>query len=452
MTSSGASAPSQILRQANRKLCPLFHSLFGNSPAVVASAPGRIELIGNHTDYNGGSVLGVAINRRVVVAGSCNHGGRLRLFSTSAGPLIDVPAGPDIQFTGPEAWANYPAAVWKSLGDHALPRPPGVDLLVDSDLPTGAGLSSSAALELAVALSLLRLAGDADLPPEQLASLCRYAENTHVGVPCGILDHGTCAMARDGHIVHIDCRGPQYTHVPFPAKANLWIFNTKERHALADGSYARRNQECLEAARCLGVPHLTDLKPHQLEAKVGSLPFELAKRARHIVGEHDRVRAAVSALGDADIHSVGRLLTKSHHSSRLLFENSTPTLDNLVDLLIPHPAVLGARLTGGGFGGAVVALTTDVFRQEDADRVGSEHANTCGQGPDIMKLQATRGAVVEPISIHGRQLRLTCDTASEAKAAQTCPATSPGVTGNTVTAGLKKGYPIAPDDESPWRA
>ncbi|HEX2860106.1 MAG TPA: galactokinase [Lacunisphaera sp.] len=365
-----------------------FQQAFGRPPTVVARAPGRVEFIGNHTDYNGGAVLGAAIDRYDTVAAAPNPAGAFRLRSTSGATAIDLAEAPSGRLEGAASWANYLFGVWQSLGDFNLPRPAGFDVLVDSNLPAGAGLSSSAALELATALALLELAGAKAVGPAQLAALGRHAENKYVGVPCGILDQGTSAHGQAGHLVHIDCRGPVFSVVPFPTSAHLWIFNTREKHALIDGLYATRNRECLEAARALGVGLLADLTPAQFDPLAGRLPADQAKRARHVIEEHARVHGTVEALERGDLAAVGRLLTASHRSSQHLFENSTPALDQLVDLLEAHPSVYGARLTGGGFGGAVMALTRDTFTPAEAEAVAAR----TGHRPEIIHLQAANGA------------------------------------------------------------
>lgn len=367
-----------------------FQQTYGPAPAVIARAPGRIEFIGNHTDYNGGTVLGAAIDRYVWVAAAANGSGRIRLHSASGAQPIDLPAVPEARLTGPEAWANYPLGVWRSLADFKLPRPAGFDLFVTSDLPAGAGLSSSAALELATALALLELAGSKSIAPEQLAALGRHAENSYVGVPCGILDQGTCAFGRAGQLVHIDCRGLKFSRVPLPAGTHLWIFNTREKHALIDGLYATRHRECLAAAQTLGVALLADLTPAQLAPLERKLAPALARRAKHVVEENARVGDTVAALQRGDLATVGRLLTASHRSSQHLFENSTSALDRLVDLLEKQPAVYGARLTGGGFGGAVMALTREDFSTADAAAIGAQVPTP----PEIIHLQSADGAAV----------------------------------------------------------
>jgi len=367
-----------------------FQLSFARPAAVVARAPGRVEFIGNHTDYNGGAVLGVAIDRGVTVAAAANADGRFRLRSTSGAAPVDFALEPPLHLEGALAWANYVFGVWHALRDRGLARPAGFDVLVDSDLPAGAGLSSSAALELASALALLELAHAPALPPNELAMLGRHAENKYVGVPCGILDQGTSAWGASGQLVHIDCRGPVFSRAPLPTSAHLWIFNTREKHALVDGMYATRHRECTDAARALGVTWLTDLTPAALAARAGTLAPELAKRARHVVEEHARVPATIQALERGDLAEVGRLLTASHRSSQHLFENSTPSLDRLVDALEKHPLVYGARLTGGGFGGAVMALTRATFSAPDAQAIV---AAAC-PAAQVMDLQSADGARV----------------------------------------------------------
>ncbi|WP_438480445.1 galactokinase [Oleiharenicola lentus] len=371
-----------------------FKQTYGHAPVVIARAPGRVEFIGNHTDYNGGAVLGAAIDRYVWVAASPNPQGRLRLFSANGPAVLELPADPGTKVTGSDAWANYPLGVWRSLKDFGLPRPEGFDLFVSSNLPAGAGLSSSAALELAVALALLAVAGQDGLAPDQLAKLGRHAENHYVGVPCGILDQGTSAHGKLGHLVHIDCRGPVFSVVPFPSSAHLWIFNTREKHALIDGMYATRNRECLDAAKTLGVALLADLTPAQLAPLESKLAPEVAQRAKHIVGEHARVHETASALEKGDLSAVGKLLTASHRSSQHLFENSTRALDDLVDLLEKHPKVYGARLTGGGFGGAVMALTQDDFSEKDAAEISQNYSAHHGGAPEVIHLQSADGAQI----------------------------------------------------------
>ena len=389
MAASSPSAGSPDMRA-------LFAQAYGSAPSIVARAPGREEFISNHTDYNGGAVLGAAIDRFVWVSAAPNAAGRFRLRSTSGSTTLERTAIPTTRLTGAEAWANYPIGVWHSLRDCNLPAPAGLDLLVHADLPAGPGLSSSAALELATALALLNIYRPTALAPEQLAALARQAENKYVGVPCGILDQGTSALGRAGQLVQIDCRTPAFSLVPLPAAAHLWVFNTREKHALIDGLYAKRHQECLSAANALGVKWLADLTPEQLIPLKPKLSPVLARRSEHIVAEHARVHATAVALQQNDLAAVGRLLTASHRSSQLLFENSTASLDQLVDLLTAHPAIYGARLTGGGFGGAVLALTRADFTATQAAEILAPYTAAHGAPAEMLHLQTADGARLAP--------------------------------------------------------
>lgn len=389
MAASSPSAGSPDIRA-------LFERAYGSAPSIIARAPGRVEFIGNHTDYNGGAVLGAAIDRFVWVAAAPNAAGRFRLRSTSGSTTLELAASPTTRLTGAVAWANYPIGVWHSLRDFNLPDPAGFDLLVHSNLPAGAGLSSSAALELATALALLNLARPTAIAPERLAALGRHAENKYVGVPCGILDQGTSAFGRAGQLVQIDCRTSAFSLVPLPLAAHLWVFNTREKHALIDGLYATRHQECLSAASALGVKWLADLTPEQLAPLKPKLSPVLARRAEHIAAEHARVHATVVALQQNDLTAVGRLLTASHRSSQHLFENSTASLDQLVDLLTAHPAIYGARLTGGGFGGAVLALTRADFTAAQAAEILAPYTAAHGAPAETLHLQTADGARLAP--------------------------------------------------------
>lgn len=382
-----------------RVLGEKFAQRYGHPPAVIARAPGRIEFIGNHTDYNGGAVIGAAIDRFVwVAAAPAAVPGRLRFASGWDTPTLELPVDASTRPTGHEAWINYPRGVWLSLPRFGLAAPAAFELLVSSDLPAGAGLSSSAALELSTALALTTLAGLPPPEPATLAAIGRHAENTYVGVPCGILDQGTSAFGLAEHLVHIDCRGPRFSRLPLPAATSLWVFNTLEKHALVDGLYATRHRECSEAAAALGVEWLTDLSPEALRGRGAALPPLLAKRARHVVEEHARVGEVVRALANRDLDAVGRLLFASHGSSRDLFENSTPALDSLVELLRQTPGVIGARLTGGGFGGAVMALTDRTFSASSAATVAEQHAALGHPRPEAIELHTADGARVLPLT------------------------------------------------------
>ena len=278
-----------------------------------------------------------------------------------------------------------------ALPSFDLRAPAGFDYLACSDLPVGSGLSSSAAIELASALAFLALTRQ-EVSSETLAKVGRHGENHFVGVPCGILDQGVSAFGLANHLVHIDCARLQFGRVPLPSQVEFWVFNTHTKHALVDGLYAERHRECQEAAAALGVTQLADLTIGRLEAAATRLPPHTLGRARHVVTEIARVESAVAALRAGDLPALGRLLTASHRSSQHLFGNSTPELDFLVDQLEGRPQVHGARLTGGGFGGAVMALTSAEFSAADAGRIADAYAHTHGARPDLLHARTGPGA------------------------------------------------------------
>jgi galactokinase len=373
------------------ELLEKFRAAFGRGPEIVARAPGRIEFIGNHTDYNGGRVLGAAIDRGVWVGLAQRSDGVRNFASGQKEGAVTMPVGVLTKRTGADSWVNYPLGVLDALHTHHLPGPEGFDYLATSNLPLGAGLSSSAAIELASALAFTRAAGR-EPPRDVLVKVSKHAENHFVGVPCGILDQGVSGFGQKDHLVFIDCRGPRFDTVPLPRGVHFWIFNTHTKHALVDGLYAARHRECMEAAKALGVSLLVEASLDSLAALRGKLSPTIEKRARHIIEEIARVDATVAALRAGQLREVGRLLTASHRSSQRLFENSTPELDLLVDALIATPHVFGARLTGGGFGGAVMAMSSEKFSSHEAEQVASRYHQAFGARPDILHAQTDEGA------------------------------------------------------------
>ena len=332
-----------------------FRDWFGGRPEQVWLAPGRANLIGEHTDYNQGWVLPFALDLGVTVAAGRRGDGLLAIRSRQApGAPADLP----LAALAPGAvtgWAAYPAGVAWALREAGHPLAGGASLAVDSDLPQGAGLSSSAALECAAALALDGLHG-LDLPRPQLATLAQHAENDFVGVPSGIMDQSASLLGRAGHALLLDCRTGVTADVPLdPAAAGLalLIVDTGARHALGDGRYAQRRSECEQAAALLGVGSLRDVTS---PAEVGRLDDPvLRRRARHVVTENGRVKQAVALLTGGDLAGVGALLYASHASLRDDFEVSWPEADVAVDAAMAAGA-LGARMMGGGFGGSALAL------------------------------------------------------------------------------------------------
>jgi galactokinase len=332
-----------------------FANRFGGRPEGVWRAPGRANLIGEHTDYNQGWVLPFALHLGVTVAASRRGDGVLATASRQAPgapvalPLATLAPGP---VTG---WAAYPAGVAWALRDAGHRLGDGASLAIDSDLPQGAGLSSSAALECATALALAGLYG-LDLPRPELATLAWRAENDFVGVPSGIMDQSASLLCRAGHALLLDCRSGATTDVPLdPARAGLElvIIDTGVRHALGDGRYAERRSECDRAAAQLGVSSLREVSSPA--AAAGLADPVLRRRARHVITENRRVEETVALLAGGDLAGVGAVLRASHVSLRDDFEVSWPEADVAVDAATAAGA-LGARMMGGGFGGSALAL------------------------------------------------------------------------------------------------
>ena len=369
----------------------LFQKTYGREPTILCRAPGRIEFIGNHTDYNGGVVMGAAIDRGLWVAVAPREDALRRFCSELGDGNVVEQSGGIVPLEGVSSWVNYPQGVLAGMPVFGVESPVGFDFAVVSDLPTGAGLRSSAAIELASGLAFLSLAG-AELSREDLVKLGRWAENEFVGVPCGILDQGVSGFGQRDSLVHIDCGELAFSTVPMPADTHFWIFNTPSGHALVDGHYATRHQQCMEAARVLGVAKLADADLAQLVTAESQMDATVFKRARHVISEIGRVNEVKAALASGDLRRVGELLVASHRSSQHDFENSTAQLDDLVDRLIAIPGVYGARLTGGGFGGAVMALTDGSFGPETAREVSDGFESRWGSPSSGLHLRTEAGA------------------------------------------------------------
>jgi galactokinase len=339
--------------QARDGAADLFAQRYGDRPRGVWRAPGRVNLIGEHTDYNDGFVLPFAIGPGITAASGRRPDGLLALASRQAEGADVTIAVDDLAPGSVAGWAAYPAGVAWALRAEGYPVA-GASLAFDSDLPLGAGLSSSAALECSTALALTELNGLA-VPRAQLAAIARRAENEFVGAPTGIMDQSAVLLCQTDHALLLDCRSGIGTAVPLdPAGAGLalLIVDTKVRHALTDGGYATRRLACEDAARALGVRSLRDITDSS--ELVGLDPL-LQRRARHVVTENSRVLATAALLRRGQLTEVGPLLTASHASLRDDFEVSWPAADAAVDAAVQAGAS-GARMTGGGFGGSVIAL------------------------------------------------------------------------------------------------
>jgi galactokinase len=354
-----------------------FAERFGREPDGVWAAPGRVNLIGEHTDYNEGFVLPFALDRRVVLAASRRSDDALHLLSLQRGEvqlrLSEVAPG---AITG---WAAYAAGPLWSLAQEGV-EVGGLDVVLTSDVPVGSGLSSSAALECATLLAARDLYGGPD-DRTVLARLAQRAENEVVGVPCGIMDQMAAMACAAGHALLLDCRSLEVEQLPFaPDDAGLTVLvvDTRVSHALADSAYAERRAACEEAAKLLGLPSLRDATEEQLGAARDVLGETRYRRSRHVVRENARVLAVADALGRGRPGDIGPQLTASHASLRDDYEVSSPELDAAVEAALAAGA-LGARMTGAGFGGCALALVTTTQAGAVRDAVaGAFHARGFG--------------------------------------------------------------------------
>jgi galactokinase len=353
---------------------PPFADLFGRPPLVTADAPGRVNLIGEHTDYNGGFVLPLAIPQRTRVELAPRTDDIVRAWTAN------LPRETEEYRIGQETkgrgWLDYIQGITEAvrLAGHKLG---GFDLRIESDVPLGGGLSSSAALEVAL-LRALREAFGLRIDDVELALLGQKAENDFVGAPVGVMDQMASSLADERRALFLDTRSLRYERVPLPAGVEIAVIDSGISHNNAGGAYRTRREQCEKAAELLGFPQLRDLEVQDLW-RLASLPEPLDRRARHVITENARVRGAVSAMQEGDLERLGKLLNTAHDSLRDDFEVSLPEIDLLVDLARREDAVYGARLTGGGFGGAVIVLARAGQARAIAEKVVAEYREKTGR-------------------------------------------------------------------------
>ena len=357
-----------------------FESLFGAAPAVRESAPGRVNLIGEHTDYNGGYVLPTVIPQRTVVELVPRADRRVRAWTVnvSGGRLTEYVLGEERRQGG---WADYVQGVTWVLAQEGFTLP-GADLRIESAVPLGSGLSSSAALLVAL-LRAFRTAASLGIEDVRLARLAKKAENDLVGAPVGIMDQMAVTLAGERQALFLDTRSLEHSLVALPAGVDLVVINSGVAHNHARGDYRTRRAECERAAAALGVPQLRDLGAGDL-TRVMDLPDPLGRRARHVVTEDERVLSAVRAMREGDLGTLGALFYASHDSMRDDYEVSVAETDLLVDLARLEPDILGARLTGGGFGGSVVMLARPGAAGPVARRIAAAYAARARRKPTVL--------------------------------------------------------------------
>jgi galactokinase len=349
---------------------------FDSAPAAAAIAPGRVEIMGNHTDYNGGFVLPAALDRATCVAGERLDGSEIILHSADFARTVAVDGSRLERIDGPQSWANYLLGVVDQLRKAGV-AVGGFRAVLHSTVPTGAGLSSSAAIEAATALFLRALFPYA-MDTMDIARLCQRAENQFVGVNCGILDQFSSLFGREGSLLFLDCMTLEHDAVKMGRDdIAIVICDSRVKHALTGGDYNTRRAECMAAAAHFGKSLLREVDWAEFEAREGELPENQRRRARHVLTEDQRVLAMHQAIQSTDTAPIGRLLAEGHASCRDLFENSTPEIDFLVDTAVAIDGCIGAKLTGGGWGGCTVNLVhagaVDAFAAELAARYQDRH-------------------------------------------------------------------------------
>jgi len=370
------------------RLMEMFAERFGG-PARVLRAPGRVNLIGEHTDYNDGFVMPAAIQLSTLAAVAARQDRLVRAASTNVDGEVSFDLDNTAAVPG-RVWSDYVQGVALLL-EQSGHRLRGADILFQSDLPNGGGLSSSAALEVSAALALLSVA-DLSLPLLEVARTCQRAESEFVGMHCGIMDQFAACFGRQDHAMILDCRSLACRHLPLPSSIRMVVCNTMVKHEHATGGYNLRRSDCEEGARILGVTALREVTPAALQAHAGGMPEQVWRRCRHVVNENARVERAASALESGDLGEFGRLMGESHRSLRDDYEVSCPELDVMVELAAGMPGVYGARMTGGGFGGCTVNLVAAEQTDSFVLRISEDYRAATGVEASIHVCRAMPGA------------------------------------------------------------
>ncbi|MBP5299814.1 MAG: galactokinase [Victivallales bacterium] len=376
------------------ELAELFQARYGRKPELLCRAPGRLEILGNHTDYNEGTVLSVAINRAARIAAARNpeslDGMVCRLYDIKGRSAREFRLD-DLDKRRKGDWSNYIKGLVVEMNLQGY-KVPAFDALVTGDVPLSAGMSSSAALEMCMVLILDRFA-DARMDWLEMAKTGQACENNYVGAHTGLLDQFSSLKGKEGQLIHSDFRSFEVTNVPMPAGTVFVVANSMVKHNLTN-EYNERREACEIAARTLGVKALRDVSPELLESHRGDLPEVVYRRASHVVGEIARVAQGRQALAEGRLEIFGQLMTESHESSRHNFENSCPEIDTLVEIGRTLPGFLGARISGGGFGGISVHLVREEAAQAYCEQLGAEYRRRTSIDSTPMILAAADGATL----------------------------------------------------------
>lgn len=386
------------LNELSRHTAQLFTKTYGCPPRWIATAPGRVNVIGEHTDYNDGFVLPMAIDRYTVIAAAPAKPGatKVQLRSTVGDGAISLDLTQPVKPAPKGTWSNYPVGVIAGFLARGA-KPSGFDALIHSTVPLGGGLSSSAALEVSTATLLEAITGQ-KLDPVDKALLCQKAEHDYAGMPCGIMDQFISVMGKQDHLLLLDCRSRKTELVPMTdlSKAIL-IINTNVKHELTGGEYAKRRAQCEQAAKALGVTSLRDATADMLVRAHGRMEEVVFRRARHVIGEIERTPQAAEAVRASNWPTIGQLMYASHASLRDDYAVSCPELDAVVDIaqaIGPKGGVIGCRMTGGGFGGCAVALVNTDAVGAISDRIASEYERRTKIKPTLFVSRPAAGATL----------------------------------------------------------
>jgi len=384
------------LNDLGKKTADEFARIYGRQPQWIAAAPGRVNVIGEHTDYNDGFVFPMAIDRYAVIAAAPAANGQIRLRTTTGDQVTTIDPSQPWKPAPKGTWFNYPLGVIAGFAARGV-KIPGFDALIHSTVPLGGGLSSSAALEVATASVLESITGT-KLDPVDKALLCQKAEHDYAGMPCGIMDQFISVMGRENHILLLDCRTRKTELVGMnDSSVALLITNTNVKHELTGGEYATRRAQCKQAAAALGLKSLRDADMAKLDAGKDSMDQVTYRRARHVIGEIARTVAAAKETKASNWAKVGELMYASHASLRDDYEVSCPELDIVVEIaqaIGQKGGVYGCRMTGGGFGGCTVALVKADSVQAISDCIASEYEKRTKIKPTLFVSRPAAGATV----------------------------------------------------------
>jgi len=394
----------QFIRGSERErfimeLFQQFERLFETKPSLRAVAPGRVNLIGEHTDYNDGFVMPIAIQYAITILAGPRNDGQIHLYSADFEQKTTFDAAGPVERDPRCQWSNYERGVVSEyLKRGHVPR--GANLLIQGNIPMASGLSSSAAIEVATAVALRSMNGFA-IDDLNLVKLCQKAENDFVGMKCGIMDQFISCLGKAGHALFLDCRSLDFQLTLFPSDLySVVILNTKMKRELTGSEYNERRSQCEEGVRLLrkalpGIRALRDVSMEEFEKHADSLPELVARRCRHVVSENQRVLDFVKALPRSDEATIGRLLLDSHESLKDLYEVSCSELDLMVEIAMSVPGVIGARMTGAGFGGCAIAVVKKGNEEALKSKVMDNYPKKTGIEPEVYVSSPSDGAKVD---------------------------------------------------------